>query len=51
MCNLGYVWQWNEIWKWNGTVADLIDVRKKSNNVLYKKVKKKKNCFIMIFFI
>ena len=25
--------------KWNGIVANLIDVRKKSKNILYKKVK------------
>jgi hypothetical protein len=33
------MWQWSEIWKWNGTIVDLIDMREKSKNVLYKKVK------------
>jgi hypothetical protein len=38
--NDGYVWEWNEIWKWNSFVAGLIDMKKKKkNNVLYKKVK------------
>ena len=44
---VGYVWQWIGTWKWNGTVADLIDMREKSKNVLYKKV----NFFFSDFFI
>jgi isopenicillin N synthase-like dioxygenase len=35
----GCVCEWNGIWKWNNTVADLIDMREKKKNVLYKKVK------------
>jgi hypothetical protein len=37
--HVGCVCKWNGIWKWNGTVADLNDMREKSKNVLYKKVK------------
>jgi hypothetical protein len=33
------------------TVTDLIDVGKNIKNVLYEKMKKKKNCFVVIFFI
>jgi hypothetical protein len=36
---IGYDRQWNEIWKWNGTVKDSIDMREKNKNILYKKVK------------
>jgi hypothetical protein len=32
---LGIVWDG----KWNSTVTDVIDIREKSKNVLYKKVK------------
>jgi hypothetical protein len=32
---LGIVWDE----KWNGTVANVIDMREKNKNVLYKKVK------------
>jgi hypothetical protein len=35
--------------KWIEAVTYLIDVRKKIKNILYKKVKEKKICFIIFF--
>jgi hypothetical protein len=34
---LGYVCEWNEIWKWNGIAADLIDIREKKVIMFYIK--------------
>jgi hypothetical protein len=48
-----YLDAWQRTWKteWTETVANLIDVRKKSKNILYIKVKKKKKKSLVVIYI